>query len=96
MGADYLLNVNNAKNIVNAVKSKVGDVCVDYVIECAGTEQALNDAILMTNRGGKICLAAFPHGQYIMHDEAVVYHTIHIYIYIYTYEKGFINTLRKT
>ncbi len=61
LGADYILNVNEEKNIINSVKSLAGDVGVDYVIECAGTEQALNDAILMTNRGGKICLAAFPH-----------------------------------
>ena len=40
---------------------RVGEKGTDYVVECAGTEQALNDAIMMTNRGGKICLAAFPH-----------------------------------
>jgi L-iditol 2-dehydrogenase len=31
------------------------------VVECAGTEATINQAIHMTNRGGKICLAAFPH-----------------------------------
>jgi len=61
LGADYTLNVKTEKNIVEAVKSIVGKRGVDYVVECAGTEQALNDAIMMTNRGGKICLAAFPH-----------------------------------
>ena len=61
LGADYTLNVKSEKDIVEAVKSIVGNKGVDYVVECAGTEQALNDAIMMTNRGGKICLAAFPH-----------------------------------
>ena len=61
LGADHTLNVKSEKNIVEAVKSIVGKNGVDYVVECAGTEQALNDAIMMTNRGGKICLAAFPH-----------------------------------
>ena len=61
LGADYTLNVKSEKDIVEAVKSIVGKKGVDYVVECAGTEQALNDAIMMTNRGGKICLAAFPH-----------------------------------
>ena len=61
LGADHTLNVKTEKNIVEAVKSIVGKKGVDYVVECAGTEQALNDAIMMTNRGGKICLAAFPH-----------------------------------
>ena len=61
LGADYTLNVKNEKDIVQSVKSIVGEKGADYVIECAGTKQALNDAIMMTNRGGKICLAAFPH-----------------------------------
>ena len=61
LGADFTLNIKNEKDIVQAVKKIVGEKGTDYVVECAGTEQALNDAIMMTNRGGKICLAAFPH-----------------------------------
>ena len=61
LGADYTLNVKNEKDIVQSVKNIVGEKGADYVIECAGTKEALNDAIIMTNRGGKICLAAFPH-----------------------------------
>ena len=61
LGADYTLNVKNEKDIVQSVKTIVGEKGADYVIECAGTKEALNDAIMMTNRGGKICLAAFPH-----------------------------------
>ena len=61
LGADYTLNVKTEKDIVQSVKNIVGEKGADYVIECAGTKEALNDAIMMTNRGGKICLAAFPH-----------------------------------
>ena len=61
LGADYTLNVKNEIDIVQSVKNIVGEKGADYIIECAGTKQALNDAIMMTNRGGKICLAAFPH-----------------------------------
>ena len=61
LGADHILNIKREKDIVESVKSIVGKKGADYVVECAGTEQALNDAIMMTNRGGKICLAAFPH-----------------------------------
>ena len=61
LGADYTLNVKNEKDIVQSVKNIIGENGADYVIECAGTKEALNDAIMMTNRGGKICLAAFPH-----------------------------------
>jgi len=32
----------------------------DYVVDCAGNETTVNDAIHMTNRGGRVCLAAFP------------------------------------
>ena len=79
LGADYVFNVKEEKNIVQAVKQKVSNLGVDYVIECAGTEQALNDAILMTNRGGKICLAAFPHEQVKINIPHMVINNIYMY-----------------
>jgi len=60
LGADHVINVKDT-NVVDAVKELAGELGVDYVVECAGSEVAINDAIHMTNRGGKICLAAFPH-----------------------------------
>lgn len=60
LGADHVINVTR-QDTVSAVKNIVGQQGADYVVECAGTEVAINDAIHMTNRGGKICLAAFPH-----------------------------------
>lgn len=60
LGADHVINVRN-HNMVDAVKEIIGKKGADYVVECAGTEQSINDAIHCTNRGGKICLAAFPH-----------------------------------
>ena len=41
--------------------NSAGGIGADYVIECAGTEATINQAIHMANRGGKVCLAAFPH-----------------------------------
>ncbi len=79
LGADFLLNIKDEKNIVEAVKSKAGNIGVDYVIECAGTEQALNDSILMTNRGGKICLAAFPHDKVKIDIPNMVINNIYMY-----------------
>ena len=79
LGADYVFNVKEEKNIVEAVKQKVSNLGVDYVIECAGTEQALNDAILMTNRGGKICLAAFPHQPVKINIPHMVINNIYMY-----------------
>src|SRR5437660_4127656 len=60
LGADRIVNIND-EDAVSIVKQLTGGIGADYVIECAGTEATVNQAIRMTNRGGKICLAAFPH-----------------------------------
>ncbi|KJC40723.1 alcohol dehydrogenase [Bradyrhizobium sp. LTSP885] len=60
LGADRVVNIND-EDAVQIVKQLTGGIGADYVVECAGTEATLNQAIHMTNRGGKICLAAFPH-----------------------------------
>ena len=79
LGADFVLNVNKENDIVNSVKSLVGYLGVDYVVECAGTEKALDDAIMMTNRGGKICLAAFPHDSIKVNIPHMVINNIYMY-----------------
>ena len=79
LGADFVLNVKEENDIVNSVKSLVGDLGVDYVVECAGTEKALDDAIMMTNRGGKICLAAFPHDPIKVNIPQMVINNIYMY-----------------
>ena len=79
LGADFVLNVNEENDIVNSVKSLVGGLGVDYVVECAGTEKALDDAIMMTNRGGKICLAAFPHDPIKVNIPHMVINNIYMY-----------------
>ena len=79
LGADFVLNVKEENDIVNSVKSLVGDLGADYVVECAGTEKALDDAIMMTNRGGKICLAAFPHDPIKVNIPHMVINNIYLY-----------------
>ena len=79
LGADFVLNVKEENDIVNSVKSLVGDLGVDYVVECAGTEKALDDAMMMTNRGGKICLAAFPHDPIKVNIPHMVINNIYMY-----------------
>ena len=79
LGADFVLNVKEENDIVNSVKSLVGDLGTDYVVECAGTEKALDDAIMMTNRGGKICLAAFPHDPIKVNIPHMVINNIYMY-----------------
>jgi L-iditol 2-dehydrogenase len=59
LGADHVINVRN-EDPVEAVKRITGGKGLDYVVECSGAPNAVNEAARMLNRGGKICLAAFP------------------------------------
>ncbi|MFC1664747.1 zinc-binding dehydrogenase [Pseudomonadota bacterium] len=59
MGADILINAKNEEP-VTAVKRLHKSSGVNFVLECSGAKTALNDALNMVNRGGRICLAAFP------------------------------------
>src|ERR1700682_1729720 len=58
LGADHVVNVRK-ENAVEAVKRLNGGKGVDYVVECSAAPDAVNDAVHMVNRGGKVCLAAF-------------------------------------
>ena len=60
LGADYVVNVRN-DDAVAKVKEYTDGIGADFVLECSGAANALNEAGQMVNRGGKICLAAFPH-----------------------------------
>lgn len=60
LGADHTFNVKEV-DLVEEVRKLTGGLGADYVMECAGSEKSINDSIHMTSRGGKICLAAFPH-----------------------------------
>jgi L-iditol 2-dehydrogenase len=59
LGADEVVNVNS-EDPVKAVQRITGGKGVQYVLECSGAPNALNEAARMVNRGGRICLAAFP------------------------------------
>ncbi len=60
LGADHVINVRN-EDVVAKVKEYTDDIGADFVLECSGASNALNESGQMVNRGGKICLAAFPH-----------------------------------
>ena len=59
LGADHVVNVTK-EDVVEAVRRLNGGKGVDYVVECSGAPDAVNEAGRMVNRGGRICLAAFP------------------------------------
>ena len=78
LGADYVINVRNA-DPVEEVRRLNGGKGVDYVLECSGAPNAVNEAARMVNRGGRICLAAFPHEP----AEVDIAHIVRNYIYLY-------------
>ncbi|WP_213771510.1 zinc-binding dehydrogenase [Bradyrhizobium sp. dw_78] len=78
LGADRVINISN-ENPVDVVKQLTGGIGADYVVECAGSEATIDQAIHMTNRGGKICLAAFPH----MPITTDIAHLVRNNIYVY-------------
>src|SRR6266852_5552147 len=59
LGADEVVNVTK-EDAVEAVQRITKGKGVQYVLECSGAPNALNEAARMVNRGGRICLAAFP------------------------------------
>ncbi|MPY70182.1 MAG: zinc-binding dehydrogenase [Alphaproteobacteria bacterium] len=59
LGADHVVNVRN-EDAVEAVQRLTHGKGVQYVLECSGAADAVNEAAQMLNRGGRICLAAFP------------------------------------
>jgi L-iditol 2-dehydrogenase len=78
LGADRVVNIND-EDAVEVVRQLTGGIGADYVVECAGTEATVNQAIHMTNRGGKICLAAFPHDPVTMDLAHLVKNNIYAY-----------------
>jgi L-iditol 2-dehydrogenase len=78
LGADRVINVAG-ENAVDIVRQLTGGIGADYVVECAGTEATINQAIHMANRGGKICLAAFPHDSVTIDLAHLVRNNIYAY-----------------
>jgi L-iditol 2-dehydrogenase len=77
LGADVTVD-STAQDPVETVMRLTGKGA-DYVLDCAGTEESVNQAIRMTNRGGKICLAAFPHGPVKIDLAYAVQNNIYLY-----------------
>src|SRR5471030_2747362 len=79
LGADHVVNIRKEPNVVEAVKKLNGGKGVDYVIECSAATTAVNDAVRMVNRGGKVCLAAFAHEEVPVDVAHIVRNNIYIY-----------------
>jgi L-iditol 2-dehydrogenase len=78
LGADHVVNVTK-EDPVAAVHRLSGGKGADYVLECSGAPNAVNEAARMVNRGGKICLAAFPHEPVPVDIAHIVRNNIYLY-----------------
>ncbi len=78
LGADHVVNVRN-EDAVEAVRRLTRGVGADYIVECAGTKEAIDEAGRMVNRGGKICLAAFPHEPIEVDVANLVRNNVYVY-----------------
>src|SRR5580692_2020349 len=78
LGADRVINIAD-ENAVEIARQLTGGIGADYVVECAGTEATVNQAIHMASRGGKICLAAFPHDPVTTDIAHLVRNNIYLY-----------------
>jgi threonine dehydrogenase-like Zn-dependent dehydrogenase len=77
LGADWVVNVKK-QDLVSVVKD-ITDRGIDYVIDCAGTAASFEQATKIINRGGKICLAAFPHEPVLSDLGALVKNNVYVY-----------------
>ncbi len=78
LGADHVVNVRN-EDPVEAVKRITHGKGAHYVLECSGAPDALNEAARMLNRGGRICLAAFPHEPALVDVAYLVRNNIYVF-----------------
>ncbi len=78
LGADHVINVRN-EDPVAAVRELTGGKGVDFVVECSGAPNAINEAAQMLNRGGQICLAAFPSEEVPIDVAYLVRNNIYLY-----------------
>lgn len=58
VGADYTINVKE-EDMVKRVMEITGGKGAEIVMECAGGEDSLQEAVETVKRGGKICMVAF-------------------------------------
>ncbi len=78
LGADHVVNVRE-EDPVEAVNRITRGRGVHYVLECSGAPNALNEAMRMVNRGGRICLAAFPEEPAPVDIAHIVRNNIYLY-----------------
>ena len=78
LGADHIINVHDEEAIAAVRRITEGKGC-HYVLECSGAPNAVNEAARMLNRGGRICLAAFPREPALIDVAYLVSNNIYLF-----------------
>src|SRR4051812_8307929 len=78
VGADHVVNVSK-EPALDAVRRIVGDRGVNLVFECSGAPNAVNDAIHMLKRGGRLCLGAFSQKPALVDVGHIVTNNIYVF-----------------
>jgi L-iditol 2-dehydrogenase len=78
LGADHVVNARG-DDPVAAVRRITAGKGVRFVLECSGAANALDDAGRMVERGGRICLAAFPRERVPVDLAHLVRNNIYVY-----------------
>ncbi len=78
LGADHVVNVHDEEAVAAVRRITEGKGC-HYVLECSGAPNAVNEAARMLNRGGRICLAAFPREPALIDVAYLVSNNIYLF-----------------
>ena len=78
VGADVVINAS-AEPVVDAVRRLTNGRGANLVFECSGAPNAVNDAIHMLKRGGRVCLGAFSNDPALVDVGHIVTNNIYLY-----------------
>jgi len=78
VGADQVVNASR-EPAVDAVRRLTHERGVDFVFECSGAPNAVNEAIQMLKRGGRVCLGAFSQKPALVDVGSIVSNNIYLY-----------------
>jgi len=78
VGADEAINAAK-EPAVDAVRRLTQGRGVDLVFECSGAPNAVNEAIMMLKRGGRVCLGAFSQQPALVDVGYIVTNNIYLY-----------------
>ena len=78
LGADHVVDAGR-EPAVEAVRRISGGQGVNFAFECSGSPSAVDDAIKMVKRGGRVCLSAFSSGPSLVDVGRIVADNIYLF-----------------